>query len=101
MGHPARVVVVPAVQGGGGRGTELSALSLPGSCSRSVGYLRTVIPRRRHRRWGLGGGERPRRRLPGAEAATEEAAAAVILTCFDVGCGLFLVWWRCGVCAGK
>ena len=31
------------------------------------------------------GGERPRRRLPDAEAATEEAAAAVIMTCFVVG----------------
>ena len=41
-----RVVVVPAVQGGGGEGAEHSALSLPGSCSRSVGYLRTVIPHR-------------------------------------------------------
>jgi hypothetical protein len=29
-------------------------MSLPGSCSRSVGYLRTVIPRRHHRCWGLG-----------------------------------------------
>jgi hypothetical protein len=50
---------------------------------------------------GLAGGERPRRRLPGAEAVTEEAAAAVIMTCFVVVCFVFLVWWRCGVCAGK
>jgi len=57
-GHPVRFVVVPVVQGGGrgGRGAEHSALSLPGSCSRSVGYLRTVIPRRCHCRRGLSGG---------------------------------------------
>ncbi len=73
---------------------EHSALLLPGSCSRSVGYLRTVIPRLRHRRRGLSGGERLRRRLPGAEAATEEAAAAVIMTCFVVGMWLYvLCFW--------
>ena len=35
-GHPVRVVVVPFAQNGGGRCTEHSALSLPGSRSRSV-----------------------------------------------------------------
>ena len=44
-------------QRGGGRGAEHSALLLPGSRSRSVRYLRTVIPRRRHRRRGIGGAE--------------------------------------------
>ena len=36
---------------------------------------------------GSVGGERPRQRLPGAQAATDEAAVAMIMTCFVVGCG--------------
>ena len=49
---------------------------------------------------GSAGGERPRWRLPGTEAAAEEAAAVVIMTCFVVGygrifCDVGLV--RCGV----
>jgi hypothetical protein len=43
----------------GGRGTEHSALLLPGLCSRSVGCLRTVISGHRHRRRGLGRGGAP------------------------------------------
>jgi hypothetical protein len=31
--------------------------------------------------------------LPGAETATEEAAAAVIMTCFVVGCGRMFDWF--------
>ena len=91
MGHdPVRVVVVLTVQGGGREGAEHSALSLPGSCSRSVGYLRTVIPHRLHRRRG----ERSRRRLLDVEAATEEAAAAVIMTCCCCGMWLYvLCFW--------
>ena len=42
---------------GGGRGAEHCALSLPGSCRRSVGYLSAVIPRRRHCRRGIFGAE--------------------------------------------
>ncbi len=42
---------------------------------------------------GLAGGERLRRRLPGVEAATEEAATAVIMTSFVVGCGRMLCFW--------
>ena len=68
-------------RGQGGEGAEHSALSLPGSCSRSV---RQSFPCHRHRCWGIGGGERPRRRLPGAEAAAEETAVAE-MTCFVVG----------------
>jgi len=47
---------------------------------------------------GSAGEERPWWRFPGAEAATEEAAAAVIMTCFVVGCHriFFLVWWGAG-----
>jgi hypothetical protein len=52
-GYPVRIVVVPATQGGGGGGAEHSALSLPGSRSRSV---RRWFPCRRHRHWGLGWG---------------------------------------------
>ena len=54
------------------------------------------FPCRRYRRRGLGGGGRPWRRLPGAEAATEEAVAAVIMTCFVVGCGRMLCDWFVG-----
>jgi hypothetical protein len=80
----------------GGGGAEHRALLLLGACSRSVGYLRRVIPRHRHRCRGLGGGERLGRRLPGAGAVTEEAATAVIMTCFVVGCSMvFVGWWRC------
>ena len=80
----------PPSRAGGGEGAEHSALSLPGSCSRSVGYLRTVIPHRLHRLRG----ERPRRRLLDAEAAREEAAAAVIMTCCCCGMWLYvLCFW--------
>ena len=94
----------PRVGGGGGKGTENNALLLPGSRSRSVRTSARSFPCRHHRRGGLGGGERPRHWLTGAEAAAEEAAAAVIMTCFVVGvvvCFVFLVWWRCSVCACK
>ena len=55
--------------------------------------LRTVVSLSSSSSSGAWGGECPRRRLPGAEAATEEAAAAVIMTCFDVGCGRMLCFW--------
>ena len=41
----------------GGGGAEHSALSLPGSRSRSVRYLHTIIPHRRHHRRGIGRAE--------------------------------------------
>ena len=95
--HQVHVVVVPPAaqgKGGGGKGTEHSALLLPGSHSRSVRTSARSFPCCHHCHWGLsGGGERPRRWLPGAEAVTEKAAAAVIMTCFIVGCGCMLSFW--------
>ena len=42
---------------GGARGTEHCALSLPGSCRRSAGYLSAVIPHCRHCGRGIFGAE--------------------------------------------
>jgi hypothetical protein len=79
--------------GGRGKGAEHSALLLPESRRRSVRTSARLFPCHHYRRRWLGGGERPWRRLPGAEAATEEAAAAVIMTYFVVGCGWMLCFW--------
>jgi hypothetical protein len=58
VGHLVHVVVVHTAHNGGeGRGAEHSALSLLGSHSHSVRYLRTIIPRRPHRWRGIGGAE--------------------------------------------
>ncbi len=48
---------------------------------------------------GSVGGECPRRQLPGTEAAMEEAAAVVIMTCFvAVGLwGMLCFWFGGGV----
>ena len=47
----------PTTGGGGGAQNTAPCHSLPGSCRHSAGYLRTVIPRRRHRRRGIFGAE--------------------------------------------
>ena len=47
----------PTTGGGGGAQNTAPCHSLPGSCRRSAGYLRTVIPRCRHRRRGIFGAE--------------------------------------------
>ena len=87
----------PRRPGRGGEGAQNIAPCRSRDRAAARWYLRTVIPRCHHRRQGLGGGERPRRRLPGAEVATEEAAAAVIIiTCFVVGCGRMLCDWFVG-----
>ena len=87
----------PRRPGRGGEGAQNIAPCRSRDRAAARWYLRTVIPRCHHRRQGLGGGERPQRRLPGAEVATEEAAAAVIIiTCFVVGCGRMLCDWFVG-----
>jgi hypothetical protein len=74
-GHPVRVVVIPAAQGRGGRGeghrTQRPAMH---GC---ILVIVIIVG-------GSVGGGCPLWRLTGTEAATKEAAAAVIMTCFVV-----------------
>jgi len=97
MGHPVRIVIVPAAQGGGaggGKGTEHSALSLPGL--RNHAWL---FPCRRHHCRGLGGGGVPPAAVDGHGGSDETGSGGgecdMFCCCGVVGYVVFLVWWRC------
>jgi hypothetical protein len=95
-GHPVRVVVVPAAKGrgGGGKGTEHSALSLPGS--RRHAWL---FPCRHHHRRGLCGGGVPPAAVDGHVGSDERGSGCgdndMFCCCGVVGYVVFLVWWWC------
>jgi hypothetical protein len=71
---------------GGGRGAEQCALSLPGSCRCSVGYLSAVIPCRRHCRRGIFGAEAEVVVVAGRGGSGRRGSGSVLMPFFCARC---------------